>query len=99
MNTVWISPITANAEGAWGLWQDSLRTQVSSKFSGYHGYWPVSCNQVDRRFGSRKAMTALTDGAHHRGMNVLLDYVGNHVHEDHPLMDVHRDWTTNLYLP
>jgi len=99
MNTVWISPITANAEGAWGLWQDSLRTQVSSKFSGYHGYWPVSCTQVDRRFGSRKAMTALTDGAHHRGMNVLLDYVGNHVHEDHPLMDVHRDWTTNLYLP
>ena len=33
MNTVWISPITANAEGAWGLWQDSARTDVTSKFS------------------------------------------------------------------
>ena len=44
-------------------------------------------------------MTHLTDVAHENGMNVLLDYVGNHVHEDHPLMDLHPDWTTNLYLP
>ena len=51
LNTVWISPVTQNAEGAWGLWQDSARTNVTSKFSGYHGYWPVSCTQVDRRFG------------------------------------------------
>ena len=28
MNTVWVSPITSNAEGAWGLWQDSARTDV-----------------------------------------------------------------------
>ena len=44
-------------------------------------------------------MTHLTDLAHENGMNVLLDYVGNHVHEDHPLMDLHPDWTTELYLP
>ena len=44
-------------------------------------------------------MNALTDRAHARNMNVVLDYVGNHVHEDHPLMDVHPDWTTDLYLP
>ena len=99
MNTVWISPVTQNAEGAWGYWQDSARTDVTSRFSGYHGYWPVSCTEVDRRFGSNDAMTHLTGLAHEHGMNVLLDYVGNHVHEDHPLMDVHPDWTTKLYLP
>ena len=99
MNTVWISPVTQNAEGAWGLWQDSTRTDVTSKFSGYHGYWPVSCTQVDRRFGSQGALEALTSSAHEQDMNVVLDYVANHVHEDHPLMDIHPDWTTDLYLP
>ena len=99
MNTVWVSPVTQNAEGAWGLWQDSARTDVQSRFSSYHGYWPVSCTEVDRRYGGQPAMHALTDGAHARGMNVLLDYVGNHVHEDHPLMEAHPDWTTELYLP
>ena len=99
MNTVWISPVTQNAEGAWGLWQDSTRTEIKSKFSSYHGYWPVSCTKVDRRFGGQTAMNALTEGAHARGMNVVLDYVGNHVHEDHPLMSAHPDWTTDLYLP
>ena len=99
MNTVWISPVTQNAEGAWGLWQDSTRTDVTSKFSGYHGYWPVSCTQVDRRFGSQGALEALTSSAHGQNMNVILDYVANHVHEDHPLMDIHPDWTTDLYLP
>ena len=99
MNTVWVSPITSNAEGAWGYWQDSARTDVTSRFSGYHGYWPVSCTEVDRRLGSREALKHLTDSAHARSMNVVLDYVANHVHEDHPLMEAHPDWTTNLYLP
>ena len=41
MNTVWISPVTP-AQRRWGLWQDSARTDVQSRFSSYHGYWPVS---------------------------------------------------------
>ena len=32
-------------------------------------------------------------------MNVLLDYVANHVHQDHPLLLEHPDWTTDLMLP
>ena len=99
MNTVWISPVTQNAARAWGLWQDSARTNIQSRFSSYHGYWPVSCTEVDRRYGGQPAMNALTDGAHARGMNVVLDYVGNHVHENHPLMKAHPDWTTKLHLP
>lgn len=99
MNTIWVSPITANAEGAWGYWQDSARTDVVSKFSGYHGYWPISNTRVDRRLGSREAMDDLVEKAHAAGQNVVLDYVANHVHQDHPLMAVHPDWGTELYLP
>ena len=29
----------------------------------------------------------------------MLDYVANHVHEEHPLYKAHPDWATNLYLP
>ena len=79
MNTVWISPVTQNAEGAWGLWQDSARTDVQSRFSSYHGYWPVSCTEVDRRYGGQSAMHALTEGAHARGMNVLVRHLHAHL--------------------
>ena len=99
MNTVWISPITANAEGAWGLWQDSARTDVTSKFSGYHGYWPISNTRIDRRLGSKEQLDALVARAHTVGQNVILDYVANHVHQDHPLVEAHPDWGTELYLP
>ena len=37
--------------------------------------------------------------AHTAGQNVILDYVANHVHQDHPLVEAHPDWGTELYLP
>lgn len=96
MNTVWLSPITQNPLGAYGLWD---KGGVRSKFSGYHGYWPISSSEVDFRFGTGEQLTALIDSAHHEGMNVILDYVANHVHEEHPVYKQHPDWATNLYLP
>jgi cyclomaltodextrinase len=48
INTVWVSPITKNPDGAWGLWNKG----VTSKFSSYHGYWPTGLRAVDRRFGN-----------------------------------------------
>ncbi len=32
-------------------------------------------------------------------MNVLLDFVANHVHINHPVYQEHPDWATELYLP
>ena len=95
INTLWLSPVTANAEGAWGLWDKG----VTSKFSGYHGYWPISLRLIDRRLGNEKAMRELITEAHARGMNVILDYVAHHVHQEHPLYKAHPEWTTPLYLP
>jgi glycosidase len=32
-------------------------------------------------------------------MNVLLDYVAHHVHNEHPFYKQHPEWATSLYLP
>ncbi|NEN22525.1 alpha-amylase [Cryomorpha ignava] len=96
MNTVWLSPIAQNPLGAYGLWD---KGGVRSKFSGYHGYWPISSSQVDFRFGDAQILEKLIDRAHNKDMNVILDYVANHVHEEHPVYKQHPDWATNLYLP
>ena len=98
VNTIWLSPITQNPEGGYGLWKDA-ETGFSSKFSGYHGYWPIRSTGVDHRFGDLDAWHALIDEAHAQGHSVLLDYVANHVHEEHPLYQQHPDWATDLYLP
>ncbi|NAS31359.1 alpha-amylase [Flavobacteriaceae bacterium R38] len=94
VNTIWLSPITQNPEGAYGLWPEP-----KTKFSGYHGYWPVSNTKIDYRFGDHEVFKELLDKAHGNNMNVILDYVANHVHEEHPLYQKHKDWATDLYLP
>lgn len=93
INTVWLSPITQNPEGAYGLWPEPR-----TKFSGYHGYWPISNTKIDYRFGDEQLLKEIIEEAHQRDMNVILDYVANHVHEEHPLYKEHPEWATNLYL-
>ncbi len=95
VNTIWISPITTNAEGAWGLWDKGAK----SKFSAYHGYWPTSLRTIDNRLGNEAAMKELIRVAHENDMNVILDYVAHHVHQDHPLYKQKPEWSTPLYLP
>jgi len=95
INTIWISPISRNAEGAWGLWDKGTK----STFSAYHGYWPTALTKIDDRFGDEQAFRELIDLAHENGINVILDYVAHHVHQDHILYKQHPEWTTQLYLP
>ncbi|KAB2813837.1 alpha-amylase [Phaeocystidibacter luteus] len=96
VNTIWLSPITQNPTDAWGLWD---KGGVRTKFSGYHGYWPISNTQIDYRFGDPEVLKTLIDEAHAKGYNVLLDYVANHVHQSHPIYQEHPEWATDLYLP
>jgi glycosidase len=98
VNTVWVSPIVANPDSAFGWWSDPS-TDVTSAFSGYHGYWPIRSTVTDRRFGSMEAFHAVVETAHYHGLNVLVDYVANHVHQEHPVYQQHPDWATSLYLP
>ncbi len=94
VNTIWLSPISQNPKGAYGKYIDPPTT-----FSGYHGYWPVSLQQIDYRFGSKAELEELLNEAHAQNMNVILDYVAHHVHQEHPLVKLKPEWFTPLYLP
>ena len=98
INTIWLSPIVQNPSGTFGLFD---KGGIKSTFSAYHGYWPISFTEVDTRFGNSKMLKKLVDEIHMRNKNILLDFVSNHVHEQHPVYQAHKkeDWATNLYLP
>lgn len=94
MNMLWLSPITQNPQGAYQEFPEPR-----DWYSGYHGYWPVSSSQVDHRFGTSEELTQLVDKAHEREVGIILDFVANHVHENHPMYRAHPDWATALDLP
>ena len=94
VNSIWTSPLVVNPEEAFGLWPEPR-----TKFSGYHGYWPISFTKIDDRYGNSLEFQKLVDVAHDKNMNVFLDFIANHVHEDHPVYQANKDWATDLYLP
>lgn len=94
INTIWMSPIVQNPYEAYVEYPEPHR-----KYSGYHGYWPISSTKVDFRFGNDKLLQSIVKHAHHKGINILLDFVSNHVHEKHPLYQNHKEWTTPIDLP
>lgn len=93
-NALWISPIFQNPYNAYQEYPEPHRW-----FSGYHGYWPISLSQVDTRFGSNALFKDLVDDAHKNNVSVYLDYVANHIHEQHPLWKQHPEWFSQLNLP
>ena len=94
INTLWISPITQNPKDAWGQYHNP-----DTKFSGYHGYWPIYNTQIDHRMGTDADLKELLAKAHEHKMNVILDYVANHMHINSPTLKAHPDWITDSILP
>ncbi|MEX1187792.1 MAG: alpha-amylase family glycosyl hydrolase [Bacteroidia bacterium] len=94
INTLWFSPIVQNPEGAWQEYPEPRRW-----FSGYHGYWPVLETKVDTRFGTDAVLEELIEAAHSSNMNVLMDFVSNHIHKENPLYKSHPEWFNSMYLP
>ncbi|MBQ2171277.1 MAG: hypothetical protein II448_06025, partial [Paludibacteraceae bacterium] len=104
VNTLWISPITQNPWDAWGcyVFKDGNKYDPDkpyTKFSGYHGYWPIYATRLDSRFGTPDELRTLLDNAHAHGINVVLDYVANHMHINSPTLQAHPDWHTDSILP
>ena len=104
VNTLWISPITQNPWDAWGMYPFKNGnkydpTKTYTKFSGYHGYWPIYATQLDTRFGTPEEFRTLLSTAHAHGINVILDYVANHMHINSPTLQQHPDWHTDSILP
>jgi glycosidase len=77
VRTVWLSNPQGNAEGAWD-------GDCGAVYAGYHQYWPNAARDVEEHLGGPDELHALVDGAHARGMRVIMDWVANHVHDDHP---------------
>jgi glycosidase len=94
INTIWISPITQNPTVGYNEYPAPHR-----KFSGYHGYWPITLTTVDTRFGNADELNKLVNEAHSKNINVILDFVSHHAHQDYPAFKAHPDWMTQVDLP
>ncbi len=94
VNTVWMSPITQNPLEAFREFPEPRR-----KYTGYHGYWPITLTTVDHRFGTEEELHELVSSAHANNISVMLDFVSNHVHEQNPIIKENPHWATTLNLP
>ncbi len=94
VNTIWISPVYDNPNEAYQEYPAPHRY-----YSGYHGYWPISTKSVDDHFGRLEDVKEFVNTAHNHGIKILLDFVSNHVHTEHPYFKEHRDWFGQLELP
>ncbi|KAI9465024.1 glycoside hydrolase family 13 protein [Lactarius psammicola] len=66
-DAVWISPVSANLEGA------------TSQGEAFHGYWTRDLYSLNSHFGSADDLRALSAALHKRGMYIMLDVVVNHL--------------------
>jgi len=94
INTLWISPINKTTNKAYREWPEPHRL-----YSGYHGYWPISENETEQRFGSLTEFKGLVRTAHQKGIKILLDFVSNHTHIEHHFYQQHQDWFGTYELP
>ncbi len=94
VNTLWLSPVVDNTDSAYREYPKPHRY-----YTGYHGYWPISSTRVEERFGDMNRLKDLVKDAHRHNIHILIDYVANHVHEEHPFFKQHRNWFGHLELP
>lgn len=94
VNVLWLAPLNRNPDGAWQEYLPPFR-----HYTGYHGYWPVSHNEVEPRFGGEGALAEMIGAAHAGGMFIIADLVLKHVHVDHPLWKERPELFGPLMLP
>lgn len=87
VTSLWLSNPLDNAEGAWS-------GDCGETYAGYHAYWPDDPAAVEEHFGDEADLLATVDAAHGFGMRVVVDWVGNHVHQDHPFAVDEPAWFT-----
>jgi glycosidase len=85
INTLWITSPLDNADNA-------NPGSDGHAYSGYHGYWPRDLTMAENKLGTEAELKAMVDAAHAHGIQILIDYVMNHVHDTSPIYAAHRDW-------
>lgn len=94
VSCIWLSPLQKQPDKSYTEFVEPGR-----KVSGYHGYWPIAPREIDDRFGTRDEFSQLVKNAHQNEIKILLDFVSNHTHEDHPYFLNNRAWYGNIDLP
>lgn len=94
INAIWVSPVQKQPDLAYREWITPNRV-----FTGYHGYWPVKAREIEPRFGTSEEFSTLVNSAHDNGIRVLLDFVSNHVHEEHDYYRDHPEWFGSVKMP
>ena len=94
ISSIWLSPIQEQTDTSWVEW-----VSPNHSFTGYHGYWPVKPRSIEKRFGSSDDLKELIDYLHKNEIRVLLDFVSNHVHQDHVYVKRNPEWFGNIQLP
>lgn len=77
---LWISPVNENT---YNVERESVPPY--EYYTSYHGYWPISMTETNKRFGTMEELREMIATAHEHGIAILLDFVSNHVHVDNPL--------------
>ena len=85
INTLWITSPIDNADNA-------NPGSDGHAYAGYHGYWPKDLTQPESKLGTEAELEKLVATAHAHGLQVLIDYVMNHVHAASPIYAQHPDW-------
>ncbi|MCH8328708.1 MAG: DUF3459 domain-containing protein, partial [Candidatus Marinimicrobia bacterium] len=93
VTALWIGPLNQGPDSAYVEY-----SAPHDAYTGYHGYWPISPTVVDPRYGGRDAAEQLVNSAHQHQMKVILDFVANHTHEQHPFYREHPEWYGALQL-
>ncbi|MCH1443760.1 MAG: alpha-amylase family glycosyl hydrolase, partial [Candidatus Poseidoniaceae archaeon] len=86
VNALWLSPFNTAATGT-GKASDGVHD-----VSAFHGYWPTEARGIEPRLGTDSELKHLVEMAHDSGIRVMMDFVVNHVHEDHSYVQDHPNW-------
>ena len=86
VNALWLTPFNTAANGT-GKAADGVHDVAA-----FHGYWPVEARGVDPRLGTPEELEVMIDTAHNAGLRVMMDFVVNHVHEQHTYFQEHPEW-------
>ncbi len=114
INTLFISPVARNPDSAFevsgiryqvsGNKQESLKpdasrlTPLKHWSTGYHGNWVTSQSEIDPHFGTESDMKSMVGSAHKKNLNVVLDYVAHHAHQESPLFLSNPEFFSPLEL-
>ena len=94
VNTLWILPYVKNTPNPFRETPPPHRM-----FSGYHGYWPISGREIDPHYGTSGDVHTMINSIHKHDLRILMDYVSNHVHQEHPYYQNHPNWFGEFDLP